>query len=419
MEISALKSFIDVAKEHPFPIQNLPYGIFSSKNNSNKRAGVAIGDFVLDLSLLEEHGLLDISHDGSIVFDQPHLNNFMAMGKSIWRQVRECITQLLSHDNPALRDNSPLRRVALVPMTEVTMHLPAKIGDYTDFYSSEYHASNVGAMIRGSGNALQPNWKHLPVAYHGRASSVVLSGEAIHRPCGQIRPKDEEAPFVSPSQALDFELEMAFFTGQGNLLGHPITIDEAEDKIFGLVLMNDWSARDIQKWEYVPLGPFLGKSFATSISPWIVTLDALEPFRISGPEQSPQPLKYLQQNKASSFDIQLQVDLATNKGAEMILCESNFKYLYWSMAQQLAHHTINGCNIQPGDLLGSGTVSGPSERSMGCLLEHSLKPIALPNGESRGYLQDGDRVTMRGWCQGDDYRVGFGELIGTVLPSLK
>jgi fumarylacetoacetase len=301
------------------------------------------------------------------------------------------------------------------------MLLPVDVGDYTDFYSSEHHARNVGTMFRGPENALQPNWKHLPVGYHGRASSVVLSGAEIRRPCGQTRPDDDAPPVYGPTNLLDFELEMGFFVGPGNPLGEPIAIDDTGDHIFGMVLVNDWSARDIQGWEYVPLGPFLGKSFATTISPWVVPMDALRPFRVAPPEQDPEPLDYLQGDGDAAYDIQLNVGLQTpSMDAPHTVCETNFRMMYWTMRQQLAHHTVNGCNARPGDLLASGTISGPTEDSYGSMLELSWRgsdPVALPNGETRTFLEDGDRVVMSGHAQGDGYRIGFGTAEGTVLPA--
>jgi fumarylacetoacetase len=300
--------------------------------------------------------------------------------------------------------------------------MPVQIGDYTDFYSSEQHARNVGSMFRDPENALLPNWKHLPVGYHGRASSIVLSGTSLHRPKGQTIPKDSEQPIFGPSKNLDFELEVGFLTGPGNALGKPIPIDEADDHIFGLVLVNDWSARDIQKWEYQPLGPFLAKNWATSISPWVVTTEALRPFETQAPEQEPQPLPYLDQEKRTTFDIQLEVFLKTEQTETAHkICATNFKHLYWSMGQQLAHHTITGCNVQPGDLYGSGTISGPTEDSYGSMLElawKGTKPLKLSNGEERTFLEDGDEVIMTGFAQGSDFRIGFGEVKGKILPAL-
>ena len=412
------RSFIEVDSDSHFSIQNVPFGIFSNEKN-NARVGVAIGNWVLDLSVLEQHQLFD----GSVlaktaVFSQPTLNSFMAMGQIAWRQARSTLQTLLSHDNPTLRDNAPLRQEALIPMSEVKMHLPAAIGDYTDFYSSKEHATNVGIMFRGKENALMDNWLHMPIGYHGRASSVVVSETAVTRPSGQIKPTQSDTPIFSPSQMLDFELEMGFFIGTGNQLGEPISITTADQHIFGMVLVNDWSARDIQSWEYRPLGPFLAKNFATSVSPWVVTMDALEPFRRAGPEQTPSPLPYLQSNKPAAFDIQLEIQLQSEKmETGDVIGRSNFRNLYWSMAQQLAHHTITGCNTRSGDLMASGTISGTTPQSYGSMLEltwRGTKPISLSNGESRHFLEDGDCVTMLGYCQGDGYRVGFGEVSGQI-----
>ncbi len=421
-----MKSFIEVAPESPFPIQNLPYGVFSTTPTAAPRIGVAIGDMVLDLSILEAEDYFSKAlQTGQPVFAQPSLNAFMALGRPAWIEVRQMLQHLLDENTPTLRDNVALRERALLPRSTVTMHLPADIGDYTDFYSSREHATNVGSMFRGKGNALLPNWLHVPVGYHGRASSIVLSGTAIRRPSGQTKPNDADAPQFGPSRELDFELETGFFVGPGNKLGEPIPIGEATDHIFGMVLVNDWSARDIQRWEYQPLGPFLSKNFTTSISPWVVTLDALEPFRTSGPTQVPEPLPYLQTPGNGTYDIQLEVQLRTQKMAEQglepveISC-SNFRYLYWNMQQQLAHHTVTGCNLRPGDLLASGTISGPTPDSYGSLLElawQSTKPILLPDGDTRSFLQDGDSVIFNGWCQADGYRIGFGTLEGTVLPA--
>jgi fumarylacetoacetase len=417
----ALRSFLPVPPESHFPIQNLPYGVFRRHADDPPHIGVAIGDWVLDLRVLEERGLLDTpASRGQRVFAEPTLNAFMALGRSAWSEVRAVLSRLLRADEPTLRDNASLREQALVPMASVKLLLPAAVGDYTDFYSSREHASNVGTMFRGPDNALMPNWLHLPVAYHGRASSVVVSGTDLRRPQGQTKADDAPAPSFGPSRSLDFELEMAFFIGPGNELGRPVPISQAPEHIFGLVLLNDWSARDIQRWEYVPLGPFLAKNFGTSVSPWVVTMEALAPFRTAGPAQQPPPLPYLQSDGDWAFDIHLEVSLQGEKmDRPHRVCTSNFKYLYWNMCQQLAHHTVNGCNVKPGDLLASGTISGPTPDSYGSLLELAWKgtrPLRLPNGEQRTFLQDGDRVTMTGWCQGQGYRVGFGEVTGKVLP---
>jgi fumarylacetoacetase len=419
----SLRSFIPVSLESHFPIQNLPYGVFRRRSGSEPAIGVAIGDFVLDLGLLEAKGLVTGPHfRNKPVFNRNSLNAFMALGQPAWGEARSRISQLLRHDESTLRDNANLRERAFVPMAEAEMLLPVEIGDYTDFYSSREHATNVGTMLRGAENALQPNWLHLPVAYHGRSSSVVVSGTDLHRPKGQTKPGDSPAPIFGPSRSVDFELEMGFFIGPGNELGQPIPIERAAEHIFGMVLVNDWSARDIQAWEYVPLGPFLAKNFGTSISPWVVTMDALEPFRTAGPVQDPASLDYLRTPGQWAFDIHLEVTLQTEKMPQPHrICSSNSKHLYWNVCQQLAHHTINGCNLRTGDLLASGTISGPTPDSYGDMLElawRGAKPIVLPSGEKRSFLENGDRITMTGWCQGDGYRVGFGEVTGRILPPL-
>lgn len=417
-----LSSFLDVDAESPFPLQNLPYGVFTPPDASSPRVGVAIGEHVLDLAVLQEEDIFDHSAlKETHPFSEASLNPFMRLGPSAWSAARERIHTLLRADTPELRDDSALREQALHPRSDVTLQMPVEIGDYTDFYSSEQHATNVGTMFRGPENALKPNWKHLPVGYHGRASSVILSGQDVRRPCGQQKPDDDAPPVYGPSQLLDFELEMGFFVGTGNDLGTPISIDEADDHIFGMVLVNDWSARDIQGWEYVPLGPFLGKSFATTISPWVVPMTALEPFRTPAPTQDPEPLDYLQSDADAAYDIHLEVDLQTpSMNAPHTVCRTNFQHMYWTVHQQLAHHTVNGCNARAGDLMASGTISGPTEDSYGSMLELSWKgenPVSLPSGESRAFLEDGDHVTLRGYAQGDGYRVGFGTAEGTVLPA--
>jgi fumarylacetoacetase len=416
-----MKSFIDVAPDSHFPIQNLPFGIFKPSNEA-PRVGVAIGDFVLDLSVLEERGhFRSAEFSKGSVFAEGALNSFLALGRRAWCKAREVIQDLLNAETATLRDDAELRGRAFRAAKDVTMLLPARIGDYTDFYSSYHHAHNVGTMLRGAENALMPNWKWLPVAYHGRASSIVASGTDVRRPHGQTKPPDAPAPVFGPSRSFDFELETAFLIGPGNDLGAPVPIERATDHIFGLVLMNDWSARDVQAWEYQPLGPFLAKNFCTSISPWVVTLEALEPFRKSPAAQDPEPLPYLRAANDFSYDIQLEAHLQTAKlNSPHVLTRTNFQNLYWSISQQLAHHTVNGCNLQPGDLLASGTISGPTEESRGCMLERTWRganPITLPNGETRKWLEDGDRLTITGWAQGEGYRVGFGEVTGRVLPA--
>jgi fumarylacetoacetase len=419
-----LKSFVPAGPECHFPIQNLPYCVFQPDAGAPPRVGVGIGNSVLDLALLERQGLLRDAlpaASAAPLFDAASLNAFMALGRPVWRSMRERLTALLREDQALLRDDRALRAEALRPMEEVTYLLPAQIGDYTDFYSSKEHAANVGALLRGPANALLPNWVHLPVAYHGRSSSVVVSGTDLHRPLGQTRSDQEPAPCYGPSRAVDFELEVGLLIGPGNRLGAPIPIEQAEEHIFGLVLVNDWSARDVQKWEYQPLGPFLSKSFGTSISPWVVTLEALEPFRLPGPPQDPRPLPYLRGTRNMTFDLHLEVWLhAAGAPAPARVCASNLRHLYWSFVQQVAHHTSNGCNLRTGDLLATGTISGPDPMARGCLLELTSagrEPLTLPGGQTRTFLQDGDRVTMTGWCQAEGYRVGFGEVTGRLLPA--
>jgi fumarylacetoacetase len=424
MQITAnnpeLKSWVHVPAGSDFPIQNLPFGIFKTRYLSAV-AGVAIGEHVLDLVYLHENGYLDGLGLPSGIFNQKHLNDFIALGRKTTRAVRNRISELLRIDVDELQQNIAAREIALIPMNEVQMQMPVQIPNYTDFYSSEEHATNVGSMFRDPKNALLPNWKHLPVGYHGRASSIVVSGTNLHRPKGQIKLPDSELPVFCPSQKLDFELELAFITGKQNTLGTHITTAEAEEYIFGFVLFNDWSARDIQQWEYVPLGPFLGKNFGSTISPWIVTLDALEPFRVKGPEQFPHVLPYLAAEGNKNFDINLEVLLQPDGGEPTTVCRSNAKYLYWNVNQQLAHHAINGCNVQVGDLYASGTISGPSPGSYGSLLELSWngqRPLHLANGANRKFLEDGDIVMIRGFAEKDKVRIGFGKCEGKILPAL-
>ena len=418
-----LQSFIDVPQDSDFSIHNLPYGVFRPSATAAPRIGVAIGDAVLDLSVLADRGLLGGRElgDGG-VFSRPTLNDFMALGRPAWSEARSRLIGLLREDASGLRDNAALRSAAFHPMSRVVMELPSAIGDYTDFYSSREHATNVGIMLRGADNALQANWLHLPVGYHGRSSSVVISGTDVRRPMGQTKPADADAPVYGPSRLMDFELEMGFFVGPGNDLGTTIPIEKTADHIFGMVLVNDWSARDIQAWEYVPLGPFLAKNFATSISPWVVTMEALEPFRCEGPTQDdPEPLDYLKNPGPCAIDINLEVLLESEMMTDpATVATSNFKYMYWSICQQLAHHTVNGCNAQPGDLYGSGTISGPEKHERGSMLELSWRgseTIELPTGEERKFLNDGDTVIMRGHCEKEGVRVGFGEVTGKVLPA--
>ena len=414
--MSYTQSFIVVAENSDFPLQNLPYGVFQPQGE-HARVGVAIGTEVLDLAALEAAGLLPTGAQN--VFGQTSLNAFIALGRPVWQQVRARLQQLLSADCAELRDNAALRAQAFYPQASVSMLLPIEVPGYTDFYSSKEHAYNVGCMFRDPKNALMQNWSELPVGYNGRASSVVVSGTDLVRPSGQIKLPNEERPVFSACRKLDFELETGFIVGKATALGEPIAIEEAENHIFGMVLLNDWSARDIQQWEYVPLGPFNAKTFGTSISPWVVTLEALEPFRCASPVQEPQPLPYLRENTANNYDIHLQVAIAAD-GSETVISNTNFKHMYWSMMQQLTHHTIAGCNVRVGDLMGSGTISGPEKDSRGSLLEltwNTTEPLTLANGEQRGFLEDGDTLIMRGHCQKDGLRIGFGEVRGTVLPA--
>jgi fumarylacetoacetase len=414
-----LKSWVNVPENSDFPIQNLPFGIIGNHILS-KRVSVRIGDYALDLKVLAELGYLKETGFDSSDFDAPFLNPMMKKGKLAVRGLRNRISELLLDSSTSLQNNPSQIEQVLHLISAVEVSMPVEIGDYTDFYSSKEHATNVGMMFRDPANALLPNWLWIPVAYHGRASSIVLSGQDIHRPKGQIKPSADEDPIFTPSRQVDFELEMAFITFDGKPLGDSISTEEADSYIFGLCLFNDWSARDIQAWEYVPLGPFLGKNFASSISAWIVTLDALEPFSVESPEQNPKVLPYLEFNGKKAYDIQLQVGILTNNKDETVVCNSNFKYMYWNMAQQLAHHTSNGCNIRCGDLLGSGTISGKSEDSFGSMLEltwRGTKPMKVKDGSERKFINDGDSVIMRGHSELNGVRIGFGELKSKLLPA--
>eukprot|EP01104_Vermistella_antarctica_P003139 TRINITY_DN13299_c0_g1_i1.p1 TRINITY_DN13299_c0_g1~~TRINITY_DN13299_c0_g1_i1.p1 ORF type:complete len:431 (+),score=110.65 TRINITY_DN13299_c0_g1_i1:33-1295(+) len=420
--MASLKSFVEVSPESDFPIQNLPFGVFV-KDGGSPTIGVAIGDLILDLSVISKAGLFNGPElKGNTSLEESTLNGFMALGRPAWKEARKVMQDLLSAtEASALRGNVELEAKALIKQSDVKMVMPARIGDYTDFYSSREHATNVGTMFRGADNALQPNWLHLPVGYHGRASSVVISGTDLHRPSGQLKPA-EGPPTHGSCRLMDFELETAFFVGPGNQLGHPISIEKAEDHIFGMVVMNDWSARDIQKWEYVPLGPFGGKNFGTTISPWIVTLEALEPFRKQGPTQTdPQVLPYIDDKVAGAYDINLSVAIRPDgDSVDHVISRSNFRALYWSMKQQLVHHSVTGCNMSSGDLLGSGTISGTTEDSYGSMLELSWKgtKTVKVGAEERKFLKDNDTVTMRGYAQGDGFRIGFGDCVGKVLPPV-
>ncbi|RQH04175.1 fumarylacetoacetase [Paraburkholderia dinghuensis] len=422
----ARKSWIDSANDPhcDFPIQNLPFGVFSNAANQAPRVGVAIGDLVADLSVLHTAGLLRLPANApQDVFARGALNGFIALGRETWRSVRVQLSSLLARETATLRDDAALRARAFVRQADATLHLPVEIPGYTDFYSSKEHATNVGSMFRDPKNALLPNWSEMPIGYNGRASSVVVSGTSVRRPSGQLKLPDQERPVLGACRKLDIELETGFIIGRGNALGEPIACEAAEDHIFGMVLLNDWSARDIQQWEYVPLGPFNAKTFATSISPWVVTLDALEPFRVAQPQQEPQPLEYLRHEGNHAFDIALEVLLRPEGAAQAsTIARTNFRHMYWSMAQQLAHHTVAGCNTRVGDLMGSGTISGPTPDSFGSLLEltwNAKNPLALNGGETRVFIEDGDELTLAGWCQGDGYRVGFGTCVGKILPAHK
>jgi fumarylacetoacetase len=445
---SNLKSWIPVDKNSDFPIQNLPFGIFSppkeviAKHDKAKdilpRVGVAIGDYVLDLLELKKTGVFNSLKFDTNVFAKSSLNDFISLGKKTTNAVRERISKLLEERNPELRDDEKTKAKVLHKMSEVEMLLPIEIKDYTDFYSSMEHARNVGTMFRDPANALLPNWKHLPVGYHGRSSSIVVSGTNFHRPKGQMKApskspptgetskgtQPEESIIFGPTKQLDFELEMAFVIGKETKLGESVTTKNAEEYIFGMMLFNDWSARDIQQWEYVPLGPFLGKNFCSSVSPWVVTMDALEPFRVAGPKQEPEVLPYLQFSGEKNYDINLEVyvqpEARNQKPESVLVSRSNFKYLYWNMSQQLAHHTVNGCNIRIGDLMASGTISGPTPDSYGSLLEltwKGTKPVKMSDGSERKFINDNDTVIMRGFSKKDEIRIGFGEVKGKVLPA--
>lgn len=413
------KSWLKVEKNSDFPIQNIPFGIFISREDVTT-VGSRIGNKALDLAALHQLGYFQGIPLTDDIFMQDSLNDFIADGRMTWRLVRNRIADIFDAENSKLRDNKAHCEAVIFDIEEVEMLMPVQVGDYTDFYSSKDHATNVGSMFRDPENALFPNWLHLPVGYHGRASSIVVSGTKIRRPIGQTMPQGASSPAFGPCKLLDFEVEMAFITTDGNKLGRPIPLAEARENIFGMVLLNDWSARDIQKWEYVPLGPFLAKSFASTISPWIVTLDALEPYKVKGPEQSPRPLPYLEEDGENSYDIHLLTSIKPKKQEETPVSRTNFKNLYWSISQQLAHQTINGCNVRSGDMYGSGTISGKEKESFGSMLELTWggkNPIKLSDGSERKFIHDGDTVIMRGYCQNDKVRIGFGECKGKIKKS--
>jgi fumarylacetoacetase len=429
-----MKSWIAVPADSDFPLENIPFGVFSL-NHDRPRPATRIGETVIDLRAMAGLGYFDgVGIPDLSVFEKPSLNAFIALGKSVTGAVRNRIMELFSLENPILRENTGHRQEACHHVQDVKMHLPVEIGDYTDFYSSEEHATNVGKMFRDPSNALLPNWKHIPVGYHGRSSSIVVSGTNIRRPKGQTKADDKDLPDFGPSKQFDFELEVGFIIGKNTELGTSVSTSAAEDHIFGLVLFNDLSARDIQKWEYVPLGPFLSKNFGSVVSPWIVTLEALEPFRVPGPVQVPEVLEYLRFEGIRNFDIHLEVAIQADRQSavgsrqsggnaeawEKVVCHSNFRYMYWNMCQQLAHHTVNGCNIRVGDLYASGTISGPVEGSYGSMLELAWKgtrPIQMPDGSERKFIHDGDMVIIRGWAEKDGIRIGFGEAVTTILAA--
>ena len=403
-----------------FPIQNLPFGIFSTAGSA-PRAGIAISDQILDLAVAEGSGMVPAPGRGH-VFDQPDLNAFMALGPSAWHQTRVAVSNLLEEGGtPQLRDNLTLRKRALVPMSAATMHLPIFVRSFTDFYASREHATNVGTLFRGPENALPPNWLHIPIGYNGRASTVVVSGTDVRRPLGQMLPAGRDTPVFGPCQRLDFELELGAIVGVPSTFGQPITSAEAYEMIFGYVLLNDWSARDIQTWEYQPLGPFQSKAFATSISPWIVTRDALEPYRVATPQRAKPLLPYLGEAAPNNLDIQLEVSLKPAGGQQAtVISRTNARHLYYSPAQYLTHHAVGDCAMCTGDLLGSGTISGPTRDSLGALVEMTRggrEPLALGPGVRRAFLEDGDTLTLAGWCEGQGHRIGFGPCTGTILPS--
>ncbi len=411
-------SWLHVDKNSDFPIQNIPFGVFLTRDDIIT-IGTRIGDTVVDLGALHQLGYFNDIALTDDIFLQDTLNDFIADGRKTWRAVRNRIAEIFDAENSALKDNVKHKEIVLFRLDEIEMQLPVQIGDYTDFYSSIEHATNIGTMFRGKENALMPNWLHVPVGYHGRSSSIIPSGIPVHRPQGQTLPVDSETPVFGPSKRVDFELEMAFITTDANDLGESIPVEEAEEYIFGLVLFNDWSARDIQKWEYVPLGPFLSKNFASCISPWIVTLDALEPYRVKSPKPLKPQLPYLQYEGKKSFDINLEVAIQPSGSKETVVSQSNFKYMYWNMAQQLAHHTINGCPVNSGDMMGSGTLSGKTPDSYGSMIELTWagkKAVKLSDGTERKFINDNDTVIMRGHCEKDGTRIGFGEVSTKLLP---
>ncbi len=415
------RSWIEVNEGSDFPIQNIPFGVFIPEDDIIT-IGTRIGDTAIDLSALQQLGYLkniDLADD---VFLQDTLNDFISLGREINREVRDRIAELFDVNNAELQDNEDHKKRILFPANEVQMLMPIFSQDYTDFYSSREHATNVGTMFRDPNNALLPNWLHLPVGYHGRSSTIVISGEPVHRPKGQRMPPNADKPVFGPSVRVDFELEMAFITGDGKPMGKRISTEEAEEYIFGMVLFNDWSARDLQKWEYVPLGPFLAKNFGSSISPWVVTMDALEPYRVQGPKQEPEVLDYLKFEGNKNYDIKLEVGIKPQNAEETTVCKSNFKHMYWNMSQQLAHHTVNGCRINSGDIMASGTISGPTPDSYGSMLElswNATKELSMSDGSTRTFIEDHDTIIMRGYCDNGTVRIGFGEVSSELLPAIE
>jgi fumarylacetoacetase len=406
-----MNSWIDIPANSDFSIYNIPFGIASK--DKNPFVCTRIGDQVIDLYKVASTGFFKGLVEDVEVFNRSTLNDFIALGKPVTNEVRLRLQKTFSDPDSPFKQQSDI----FSPFRNVKMHLPVAIGDYTDFYSSIEHATNVGKMFRDPENALLPNWRHLPIGYHGRSSSIVISGTPVRRPNGQTKPKDADVPVFGPTQRLDFELEMGFIIGKETNIGETIPMHKTEDHIFGLVLFNDWSARDIQAWEYVPLGPFLAKNFASAMAPWVVTLEALNDFRVKGPEQQPPVLPYLQYEGLKNYDIELEVLITPKNGDSEIISRSNFKYMYWNMCQQLAHHTSNGCNVRIGDLMASGTISGPDQGSLGSMLEISQggkNPVTLKNGEKRAFIHDGDTVTLRGWAEKEGRRVGFGEVYNPI-----
>jgi fumarylacetoacetase len=414
-----MTSFIQYDSKSDFSIHNIPFGV-GVFNKEYIACCTRIGDMVVDLATLYDYGFLDnIAGLDDNYFEAFTLNLFIELGKPVTNAVREKLQELFLEDSLLAKDQKSVSD-CFFDLDQVQMMMPVHIPNYTDFYSSIEHATNVGAMFRDPENALLPNWRHLPVGYHGRASSIVISGVEIFRPKGQTKPVVADSPIFGPSQQLDFELEMGFIVNENTEMGDSISVEKAENSIFGMVLFNDWSARDIQSWEYVPLGPFLGKNFGSSVSPWIVTLEALEPFRTSSPKQEPEVLNYLKFSGNKNFDINLEVYLKPENGTENLISESNFKYMYWNMAQQLAHHTVNGCNVEVGDLYASGTISGKDKNSYGSMLEltwRGTQPLTLNDGAERKFINDNDTIIMKGWAEKDGIRVGFGEVSGKILPA--